>query len=70
MVGSHTYAKELAKYGLRRGVYAGARKRRFCLFEQAEHNGERVEIRREFDTRREREAATATALRRLMLCSP
>ena len=46
-------ARNLVKYGLRRGVYSGANKRRFVLFE-AERLG-MVETRREFDTKRERD---------------
>jgi len=45
--------RNLRKYGLRRGAYDGARKRRFVLFESL-HNGN--ELRREFDTARERDA--------------
>ena len=51
-------ACELRKFGLRRGAYNGATRRRFCLFESL---GNGLEMRREFDTRRERE----TTLERL-----
>lgn len=44
-------ARQLAKYGMRRGAYDGANRRRFVLFQD---NGEN-EIRREFDTKRERD---------------
>lgn len=52
-------ARHLAKHGLRRGAYNGARKRRFVLFEDA---GGCIEQRSEFDTKRERDEF---ALRRL-----
>jgi hypothetical protein len=55
-------SRNLARHGMRRGAYDGGIGRRFCLFEKAEHHGERVEIRREFSTKRERDTA---ALRRL-----
>jgi len=58
-------ARNLAKYGLRRSAYDGARRRRFCLFEGAEHNGEKVEVRREFDTKTERDKAALERLHEL-----
>lgn len=52
-------ARHLVKYGLRRGAYDGARKRRFVLFEDT---GGCIEQRSEFDTKHERDEF---ALRRL-----
>lgn len=51
-------ARNLRKYGLRRGAYDGARSRRFVLFEACGAN----EVRREFDTKAARDEM---ALRRL-----
>lgn len=56
-------ARRLAKLGLRRGAYDGANRRRFCLFEDL-RNG--LELRSEFDTKRERDAACLAAVERLM----
>lgn len=44
-------ARNLAKYGLRRGAYHGARGRRFVLFVREG----RSEWRHEFETKRERD---------------
>lgn len=52
-------ARNLARYGLRRGAYDGANSRRFVLFESL---GDGNELRREYLTKRERDAF---ALRRL-----
>lgn len=46
-------SKSLARFGMRRGVYDGANKRRFVLSEIAP-NG--LTLRREFDTKGERDA--------------
>jgi hypothetical protein len=46
-------ARNLARYGLRRGAYDGANRRRFVLFESL---GDGNESRSEFDTKRARDA--------------
>jgi hypothetical protein len=56
-------ARNLAKYGLRRGAYDGANKRRFVLFTSVVMG---VETRSEFDTKRERDVAALTAVRRAL----
>lgn len=45
-------ARNLRKYGLRRGAYDGANRRRFVLFEDLRNGNER---RHEFDSKRERD---------------
>lgn len=52
-------ARNLARYGLRRGVYDGANRRRFVLFESA---GMGVEVRHEYDSKRERDQAATTKI--------
>jgi len=52
-------ARNLARYGLRRGAYDGANSRRFVLFESLANGND---LRREYSTKRERDAF---ALRRL-----
>jgi len=54
-------ARNLAKYGLRRGAYDGANRRRFVLF-CASRFGTGIEERREYDTKRERDAAAIAEL--------
>jgi hypothetical protein len=51
-------ARNLERFGLRRGAYNGSNSRRFVLFEAARSTatGEAVEIRREFTSKRERDA--------------
>jgi hypothetical protein len=48
-------SRNLARYGLRRGAYDGGMRRRFVLFRSGVSDGERVEWRSEFDTKRERD---------------
>lgn len=55
-------ARNLAKYGLRRGAYDGATCRRFVLFETGHCNGEAIETRSEFDVKADRDIATSNAL--------
>lgn len=55
-------ARNLARYGLRRGAYDGANRRRFVLFEA---DGKGNEIRREFDTKGERDTVAMTRLAEL-----
>lgn len=50
-------ARNLKRYGLRRGAYDGATRRRFVLFESRG-----VETRREFDTKAERDEMARTRL--------
>lgn len=49
-------ARHLARSGLRKGAYNGGNGRRFCLFETAIREDAAVELRREFSTKRERDA--------------
>ena len=55
-------ARNLAKWGLRRGAYDGANSRRFVLFEST---GKGTEWRREYTSKRERDAACAKRLEEL-----
>lgn len=55
-------ARNLARYGLRRGAYDGSNRRRFTLYEDGENNGEAVTWTREYDTKRERDAAALARL--------
>lgn len=57
-------ARNLAKYGLRRGAYDGATERRFVLFESGTDpaTGKAVEWRMEFNTKRERDEAARAKL--------
>lgn len=52
-------ARSLRKYGMRRGAYDGARKRRFVLFVE---DGS-IERRTEYDTKGERDAAALRMVR-------
>jgi hypothetical protein len=54
-------ARNLAKWGLRRGAYDGARSRRFCWFEKAGI----TEWRREYTSKRERDGALRQRLAEL-----
>lgn len=56
-------ARNLARYGLRRGAYDGANRRRFCLF-CASLFGTGIEERREYDSKAERDAAAVVELAR------
>lgn len=56
-------ARNLARYGLRRGAYDGANKRRFVLFQAI---GMGVELRHEYDTKRERDDAALRLMRKAM----
>jgi hypothetical protein len=56
-------ARNLRKYGLRRGAYDGANRRRFVLFASV---GMGVETRSEYDTKRERDEAARAAVRRAL----
>lgn len=53
-------ARNLKKYGLRRGAYDGSNSRRFVLFQNL---GNGNESRREFTTKRERDEAALLALK-------
>jgi hypothetical protein len=53
-------ARNLAKYGIRRGAYNGACRRRFVLFHPADDP--QNEKRSEFDTKRERDEFAARVL--------
>lgn len=55
-------ARNLARYGLRRGAYDGSNRRRFVLYEDGENNGESVTWTREYDTKGERDAAALARL--------
>lgn len=52
-------ARKIKRYGLRRGAYDGANKRRFVLFVSA---GEGLEMRHEFDTKAARDDYARTVL--------
>lgn len=58
MTSNKLTARNLSRYGMRRGAYDGANRRRFVLFT---NDGASV-WRREFDTKRERDAAALAAI--------
>lgn len=53
-------ARNLRKYGMRRGAYDGANKRRFVLFIKLPNGNER---RSEFDTKKERDEYARVRIR-------
>lgn len=59
-------ARNLRKWGLRRGAYNGANSRRFVLFESLANGNE---LRREYTSKRERDEACAARLEDLMKCA-